>query len=90
MVVALRLGCLNHALLTARAVQSKGLRLAGWVGNQLSQTPMPYQDENIATLQTWLPAPVLGVVPWMDNPAPAAVAEHLDAQSLIATLGLHA
>ena len=90
MVVALRLGCLNHALLTAQAIQAKGLRLAGWVGNQLSQTPMPYQDENIATLQAWLNAPLLGVVPWMEQPSAAAVAEHLDARSLMSTLNLQA
>lgn len=90
LVVALRLGCLNHALLTAQAVRAKGLRLAGWVGNQLGPHSMPYQEDNLATLRDWLPAPLLGVVPWLDNPTPAAVATHLDAHALMATLDLGA
>lgn len=86
LVVALRLGCLNHAVLTARAVAAKGLRLAGWVGNQVGPHPMLYQDDNLATLRAWMPAPQVGVVPWLDHPTPAAVAAHLDAKVLMAAL----
>lgn len=77
LVVGLRLGCLNHALLTAEAIAARGLRLAGWVAN-ISDPDMPYQNENIAALQTRLQAPMLGVVPRL-NPASAALAaKHLN------------
>lgn len=63
LVVGLRLGCLNHALLTAEAIRADGLRLAGWVANAIDPD-MPCRDENIETLRRWLPAPLLGRVPW--------------------------
>jgi dethiobiotin synthetase len=88
LVVALRLGCLNHALLTAQAVAAKGLHLAGWVANQVSPHAMAHQDDNLATLRAWLPAPHLGTLPWLEHPTPASVAAHLDAQALMATLRL--
>jgi len=56
LVVGMRLGCLNHALLTAEAIQRDGLSLAGWVANDLGD-PMPHLAENIETLERWLPAP---------------------------------
>src|SRR5690606_28612110 len=49
LVVGMRLGCLNHALLSAHAIQARGLVLAGWVANQLDPD-MPYLAENIETL----------------------------------------
>ncbi|HEU4623490.1 MAG TPA: dethiobiotin synthase [Steroidobacteraceae bacterium] len=58
LVVALRLGCLNHALLTARAVRAAGLPLAGWVANCL-QPQFPHVAENIAYLERTLAAPLL-------------------------------
>lgn len=83
LVVALRLGCLNHALLTAQAIAARGLRLAGWVGNRAQPQAMPYEAENIATLREWLaPAPCLGVVPWLADPAPPHVAAALDADAV--------
>lgn len=63
LVVGLRLGCLNHALLSAEAIRADGLHLAGWVANTLD-ADMACRDENIATLRRWLPAPLLGTVPW--------------------------
>lgn len=85
LVVGLRLGCLNHALLAAAAVQARGLRLAGWVGNHL-QAGMPWANDNIDTLRRWLAvrhdAPCLGIVPWLADPRPSAVAAHLDAAAL--------
>ncbi|MGE0098308.1 MAG: dethiobiotin synthase [Hydrogenophaga sp.] len=63
LVVGLRLGCLNHALLTAEAIRADGLHLAGWVANAID-VDMPCRDENIDTLRRWLPAPLLGTVPW--------------------------
>jgi dethiobiotin synthetase len=62
LVVGMRLGCINHALLTAKAIAARGLRLAGWVANRIDPA-MSRFDENLATLQTLLPAPMLGVVP---------------------------
>lgn len=62
LVVGIRLGCLNHALLTHEALQARGLRCAGWVGNVLDAA-MPLLQENLATLRQRLPAPCLGVVP---------------------------
>jgi dethiobiotin synthetase len=66
LVVGLRLGCLNHALLTAEAIRADGLHLAGWVANAIDPQ-MPCRDENIASLRERLGAPCLGTVPWLDN-----------------------
>ena len=85
LVVGLRLGCLNHALLSAEAIRSRGLRLAGWVGNVLTE-PMLHCSENIATLNHELgrrhQAPCLGLIPRLADTHPAAVAAHFDAAAL--------
>ncbi|MBZ2189320.1 dethiobiotin synthase [Alcanivorax sp. JB21] len=57
LVVGMRLGCLNHALLSAEVIRASGLRLAGWVANRLPGEPMPAVEENEATLTQWLRAP---------------------------------
>ncbi|HEU5281618.1 MAG TPA: dethiobiotin synthase [Gammaproteobacteria bacterium] len=49
LVVKMQLGCLNHALLTAKEIKNRGLTLAGWVANTINE-PMPYLNENIETL----------------------------------------
>ncbi|HEU4458345.1 MAG TPA: dethiobiotin synthase [Methylibium sp.] len=69
LVVGLRLGCLNHALLTRDAIRARGLRLAGWVANRLDPS-MPAQDENLAYLAEQLPAPRLADWPWAPALAP--------------------
>ncbi|HEY1284040.1 MAG TPA: dethiobiotin synthase [Steroidobacteraceae bacterium] len=61
LVVGLRLGCLNHALLTAEAIELSGLHFAGWVGNHL-QPHFEHASENITTLERRLRAPLLDVV----------------------------
>jgi dethiobiotin synthetase len=61
LVVGLRLGCLNHALLTAQAIEARGLSFAGWIGNHL-QPNFAYAAENLATLEARLAAPLLDVV----------------------------
>ncbi len=66
LVVGLRLGCLNHALLTAEAIAARGLALAGWVGNCVAPD-FPRRDANVATLAARLPAPCLGIVPWLPD-----------------------
>jgi len=72
MVVGIRLGCINHALLTAEAITRDGLQLAGWVANCVDPD-MPFQQENIASLEQRLPAPYLGVVPHLfDEVSPEA------------------
>lgn len=81
LVVGLRLGCLNHAFLTAEAIQRSGLPLAGWVGSTIDPA-FACAEENLATLREWLPAPPLGVVPHLALPGAAAVAPHLDLRPL--------
>lgn len=61
-VVGMRLGCINHALLTCEAIQSRQLTIAGWVANTLSEQ-MPRLEENIQALKDRIYAPFLGVIP---------------------------
>lgn len=72
MVVGMRLGCLNHAMLTAEAIRADGLTLAGWVANHIDPA-MACFDENLATLRARLNAPLWGVVPWSAHPDPARI-----------------
>lgn len=73
LVVGMRLGCLNHALLTAEAIERRGLTLAGWVANQIDPA-MARFAANLATLQSRLKAPLLGVTPYGLDPEAAASA----------------
>lgn len=75
-VVGIRLGCLNHALLTAEAVRRDGLEIAGWVGN-IIDPQMPRLDENIATLKQLFNEPCLGVVPRLADLSPEQVGDYL-------------
>jgi dethiobiotin synthetase len=77
MVVGLRLGCLNHALLTADAVAARGLTLAGWVAN-LVDLNMGHAEANVRTLADRLQAPLLGYVPRLEQPSAALAAGYLD------------
>jgi dethiobiotin synthetase len=76
LVVGLRLGCLNHALLTAEAIAARGLTLAGWVGNAVA-ADFPRREANVATLAARLSAPCLGLIPWMAEPAVGEAARAL-------------
>ena len=76
LVVGLRLGCLNHALLTADAIAADGLALVGWVANTIDPE-MKCRDENIATLRQRLAAPLLAVVPWYPVTDPREIALQL-------------
>ena len=82
LVVGMRLGCLNHAFLTAEAIERDGLRLAGWVANGIDPA-FECRDENFATLQDWLPAPCLGEVPALSPPDVRTAAERLDPTPLL-------
>jgi dethiobiotin synthetase len=72
LVVGLRLGCLNHALLTRDAIRRSGLPLAGWIVNRLDPA-MPAQEENLAYLGRQLAAPLLADWPWDPAANPAAL-----------------
>lgn len=76
MVVGLRLGCINHALLTQEAILSRGLTLAGWVANVVDPD-MPEQAANLATLQARIQAPLLAHWPWQPDADPAGLARSL-------------
>jgi dethiobiotin synthetase len=81
LVVGLRLGCINHALLTADAIVARGLALAGWVANMVD-LEMRYPMDNVSALSERLPAPLLGSVPRLPAPLPSAAAAHLDFSGL--------
>lgn len=74
LVVGMRLGCLNHALLTTEAIVRRGLVLAGWVANTID-SEMTAFDENLATLTARIAAPCLGVVPHLAGPDSFPIAE---------------
>jgi dethiobiotin synthetase len=76
MVVGLRLGCLNHALLTQEAILSRGLTLAGWVANVVD-ADMPEQAANLATLQARIQAPMLAHWRWDAQATPDELARSL-------------
>jgi dethiobiotin synthetase len=77
MVVGMRLGCLNHALLTLRAISDYRLECAGWVANVLD-ADMDVLQENIEALRERITAPLLGVIPHLAEPDAKTVAQHLD------------
>lgn len=81
LVVGMRLGCLNHALLTAAAIERTGLELAGWVANRIDPA-MALFDENVETLKLRINAPLLGVVPHLPQATPAVAAISLELEQL--------
>lgn len=88
LVVGLRLGCLNHAQLSARAIAADGCELIGWIGNRVDPE-MACVEENLATLCACLPAPCLGVLPHASSPDPRALAEHLHDAALAIALAAY-
>ena len=82
LVVRIKLGCINHALLTAEAIAHDGLPLGGWVANCL-EADMPCYEENIATLKSLIRAPCLGVVPALESPTAEAVSAYLSLNSAL-------
>jgi dethiobiotin synthetase len=69
MVVGVRLGCLNHALLTSLAIRARGIKLVGWIANSIDPT-MASQDENVAALGRLLSAPRIASIRWGYADAP--------------------
>lgn len=84
LVVGIRLGCINHALLSVEAIARDGLPLAGWVANQV-EPQMPCYRENVDTLLSLIDAPCLGEVPFLQNPQPELVASHLNLDLVISS-----
>jgi dethiobiotin synthetase len=76
LVVGLRLGCLNHALLTAEAVHARGLELAGWIANRIDPA-MQAQEDNITYLKARLHGPLLADIPHLAQHNPSAIAIEL-------------
>ena len=74
LVVGMRLGCLNHALLTAEAIRARGLVLAGWIANRIDPDFL-CPDENLAYLRTHLDAPLWADLPFSATPDPRADAD---------------
>ena len=81
LVVGMRLGCLNHALLTTRAIADCGLKCAGWVANVLD-ADMPALRDNIAALEQRLDAPLLGVLGYQVRPDARVAATELNIELL--------
>ena len=77
LVVGVRLGCLNHALLTAAAIEAAGLPLAGWVANAVD-AKMTVLEENIAALAERIAAPLLARLPFMERPDARVLAHEMD------------
>jgi dethiobiotin synthetase len=71
LVVGMRLGCLNHALLTQQAIVARSLTLAGWIANSIDPN-MARFDENLQALRERIAAPLLGVMPHRAAPDPAS------------------
>jgi dethiobiotin synthetase len=82
LVVGMRLGCLNHALLTAEAIAARGLPLAGWVANAIDPQ-MAKRTENVAALRARIAASLLGEVPFLASADPRRAAEALDVGGLV-------
>jgi dethiobiotin synthetase len=86
LVVGMRLGCLNHALLTAEAIAARGLPLAGWVGNCIDPH-MAALDENVRALEAMLQVPCLGLVPYLAPPDYRVAARSLACETLLGRIG---
>ncbi len=82
LVVGMRLGCINHALLSVAAIESSGVKLAGWFGNCL-EPEMPALQENLATLRNRIKVPCLGTIPYLDPCNGKTTAQHIDLRLLL-------
>lgn len=66
LVVGMKLGCLNHAILTAEAIERDGIKLRGWIANRITPE-MNGLEENIQTLQRMIRGPLIGVLPYLEE-----------------------
>ena len=82
LVVSLKLGCINHALLSAEAIRNDGLVLAGWVAHRTASDPMACEQDTLSYLVNHVGAPCLGILPWMENGRPEDLARYLNIEGL--------
>lgn len=82
LVVGLRLGCINHALLTVNAIKQAGLPLQGWIGNCIDPH-MLNQQQNVHALEQRIDAPCLGIVPYLESGGSKGAAKFLNSKILI-------
>jgi dethiobiotin synthetase len=76
-VIGMRLGCINHALLTMRVIDDCGLQCAGWIANVIDQN-MTALNENIESLQQRIKAPLIGVIPFQTEADSRSITGMLD------------
>jgi dethiobiotin synthetase len=82
LVVGMELGCINQAILTAEAIRHDGLAIAGWVANRVS-ADMTHYDENLATLQRWIPAPLLADIPFIPSADVEQIRDFMKLETLL-------
>lgn len=66
LVVGMRLGCINHALLSTEAIKNKSCKLKGWIANFIDKD-MLYQEQNLTTLKKYIEAPLLATMPYQSK-----------------------
>jgi len=76
LVVGLRLGCINHALLSAESIRATGCTLAGWIANCIIPA-MPEQQANIDAINQRIATPLLGITPYLPHLSASAIGRHL-------------
>ena len=81
LVVGVRLGCLNHTLLTVESVAASGLRLAGWIANHIDPR-MDAAEDNVRALEALVAAPLLARIAFDAGPEAARIAAQLDTRKL--------
>jgi dethiobiotin synthetase len=81
LVVGMRLGCINHALLSAEAIRARGLALAGWIANHIDPA-MLHADANVAALQARLAAPLIARIAFSEHPHAGTIASQLNLGAL--------
>lgn len=82
LVVGMKLGCLNHALLTQEAILADGLPIAGWVANCVDPNMSAFKA-NLATLKEMMISPFLGEIPFLEQPTAELAANYLNITSLL-------
>lgn len=82
LVVGVKLGCINHALLTAESIARDGLHLAGWIANSVDPD-MACFEQNVATITSMLRAPLIATIPFLDDLSPENVASFIDIDVLL-------
>jgi dethiobiotin synthetase len=77
LVVGMKLGCLNHAILTYESILHDGLQVVGWIANQV-QSDMPFYQQNIALLSNKIDAPLLAEIPHLKETHTMNLANFVD------------